>query len=129
MRESESIKASSFWVIILGFKLRHLSKDLLEKNNLIIGDYHLVPKEHEDSIVTEDNIEKWSQNGWIDLRQKQVAYWQKWLREVKKNLDSLKKNTHVLPLDKNWQHVKNEDCGEILAYIYTLQNGERRTNF
>lgn len=102
---------------------------LLEKNNLIIGDYHLVPKEHEADIVTEDNIEKWSQSGWIDLRQKQVAYWQKWLRKVKKNIDSLKKNTHVLPLDRNWQHLKDEDCGEILAYIYILQNGERRTNF
>lgn len=102
---------------------------LLEKDKIIIGNHYLVPKSGDDNTITKQNIEKWSSSGWVDLRKTQVIYWQRWIKAAKKDIESSQKNTHMVPLDRNWQFAKNHDIGEILAYIYTLQGGERRTKF
>jgi hypothetical protein len=93
------------------------------------GPRHLVPKDNENEIVTGENIEKWANSGWIDLRATRVSYWQGWILKVKKQVQAFQNNSAVLPLDKNYQSLKEDDYGEVLAFIYSLQNGGRRVDF
>jgi hypothetical protein len=102
---------------------------LLEGNRLMAGPRHLVPKDNENEIVTGENIEKWANSGWIDLRATRVSYWQGWILKVKKQVQAFQNNSAVLPLDKNYQSLKEDDYGEVLAFIYSLQNGGRRVDF
>lgn len=103
---------------------------ILEGNRLMIGTHHLVPKEHEDDTITRDNIDRWADSGWVDLRRQQVAYWQQWLGHMKKHVSAFQNSGHILVMDnKNYQSLRDEDYGEVLAFIYSLQNGGRRVDF
>ena len=89
----------------------------------------LVPNKDKRNLVTKDNINKWAESGWVDLRKKQVKYWQGWLKKVYQEAKSLKDNCLSVPLSRNWQCLDDSDIGEILGYIYNLQGGERKTEF
>lgn len=102
---------------------------LLNGNRMMIGSRHFVPREHEDGQITQENLEKWARSGWVDLRAQQVSYWQSWLRRMKEHVAGFKTNGYILPLDKNYQNLEDDDYGEVLAFIYTLQNGGRRVDF
>jgi hypothetical protein len=67
---------------------------------LIIGDSIKVPNSLPKNI-TDNNIDTWSKEGWVDLRPINIARWQKRLAAIKKFID-----------------MRNIEEGEIVAWIF-----------
>jgi len=101
---------------------------ILGNNELIMGEYFLVPNMEEENTITEENINKWANQGWIDLRKSRLDYWKHWLQAIIS--DSLKiKKSNITVLERNWYKVQSGDIGEILGYLYSIQGGNRRKQF
>lgn len=97
----------------------------MEGKRIFVGECYFVPDIKNKNIISEKNIEQWAENGWVDLRRKQISYWQTQLKKVFLDVQQKEKNTTTV-LNRNWQGVKNSNTGEILAYVYSLQGGERK---
>ncbi len=98
---------------------------LLDENKLVLGEHYLVPDASFKNIISPNSIEKWAASGWIDLREKNVAKWQRWL---KKAIQEYKKKAKV-DVYINRRAVESMEIGEILGLIYSLQGGSRRKTF
>lgn len=93
--------------------------------NFYIGDYSLVPNIKEDNQINENNIEKWSKIGWVDLRKENIESLVNLLIEVYDNANRLSRlcdNDIYL----NFKRIKdNYDIAEYLAYYNNLEKKGR----
>lgn len=101
---------------------------LFENNQAILGEYFYVPNPNEKNIISVDNIELWANSGWVDLREKNIKYWQSLLKKIL--LESKKiKNTELANSERNWFAIENANIGEILGYAYSMLGGNRKIEF
>jgi len=119
IRSNKELRAQ---ILSLGFPI------LLEGKRIFVGECYFVPDIKSKNIISEKNIEQWAENGWVDLRRKQISYWQNQLKKVFLDVQQKEKSTTTV-LNRNWQGVKNSNTGEILAYVYSLQGGERKVEY
>ncbi|MDA3815577.1 MAG: hypothetical protein PF549_04385 [Patescibacteria group bacterium] len=98
---------------------------LFKDNELLTGAHCFIPDSTKKNTVTKENVEKWANAGWIDLRKSAIRNWQSWL---KKGHDGyLEDQTNSLAnLVINYQAITLKNAGEILGLIYSLQGGERK---
>lgn len=101
---------------------------LFEKNKIIIGEYFYVPDQKNDCTITKEKINLWATSGWVDVRKKEIEYWQTMLKKIYKEAKLLEKSDSVI-LDRNWHNLRSGDVGEILGFIYSALGGERKTEF
>lgn len=99
---------------------------ITNNNQLYVGDYTLAPSKLERKILTEENVNKWAEIGWVDLRGKNIEYWITQIKDVwKKRLD-FKNIDNINYLNNNLISLCDDyDIGEILAMIYNFQNKGR----
>lgn len=99
---------------------------LVHDSQLIIGDKYLIPDVNEDCVIKRQNIERWSQSGWIDLRSKNIRKWQKIIIQIVKDIKN-KKDDAGINLEGDISVVKDGfDVGELLGYYYNFLGGGRR---
>lgn len=101
---------------------------LLEKNQAIIGEYFYVPNPKENNVIDAKNIDLWANSGWVDLREKNIKYWQSIIKNI---LLELKENGRdgLIIEDRNKLTLNSSDIGEILGYAYSMLGGQRKTEF
>lgn len=95
---------------------------LFDGNEALTGDHHFVPDMSHENIVSKENVDKWADAGWIDLRKRSIENWQKWFRKVLEEYE----NNSSPNLTLNYQAIKSGDIGEVLGLIYSLQGGTRK---
>ena len=97
-------------------------------DHVTAGEYFYVPNIKEENIISTKNIDLWADSGWIDLREKNIKYWQS---IIKKILTESKKDgaSGLITTDRNYIDIENADIGEILGYVYSMLGGQRKTEF
>jgi len=99
---------------------------LMDNDNVLIGEKWMVPEEHEDFRITRDNIENWTQKGWVDLREKNLLWWKKEIRDVLKDVERERKTEEISLIRDIYAIDDDFNVGELLAYCYILKGGGRR---
>ena len=100
---------------------------LFEKNEILTGDHCFVPSPADKNIVNKKNIEKWSNAGWIDLRETAIKNWQLWLKRGYDGHLKEQKTSLANPAI-HYRAIASKNPGEILGLIYSLQGGQRKKN-
>ena len=94
-------------------------------NNLYIGDYSLIPNSNEDKTINKNNIEKWSEVGWIDLRKENIQKLVKMLIEVYNDANE-RRNKCDIDIYFDFKKISNDfNIAEYLAYYYNLEKKGR----
>ncbi|MBU0707443.1 hypothetical protein KKG41_03655 [Patescibacteria group bacterium] len=101
---------------------------LFSDKQVTVGEYFYVPNPKEENIITSENIDLWANSGWVDLREKNIKYWQSVARDIVVELKKNKEND-VAVIDRNWIDIESADIGEILGYAYSILGGQRKTDF
>ncbi|MEI6479924.1 MAG: hypothetical protein WCO12_00155 [bacterium] len=101
---------------------------IFNDDHVTAGEYFYVPNIKEENIISTKNIDLWANSGWIDLREKNIKYWQS---IIKKILTESKKDgaSGLIATDRNYIDIENADIGEILGYVYSMLGGQRKTEF
>lgn len=106
-------------ILSLGLPILH------EGYFLTIGDRLIYPKNINDDSITNEKIDYWASVGWVDLRKKQIQYWLRLLNIMYNELNCPDKK--LLNVERNLSKLSNiEDLGEVLAYLYSLSEGNRK---
>lgn len=95
-------------------------------NEIFILDNTFVPEDK--SLlknITNDNLERFIKEGWIDFRETNIKQWLKKLKGLVKEKNEIL-NKMSIPLERNWQDIENGNIGEILGYIYSMEGGNRK---
>ena len=106
----------------LALRLPVLNND----NELLILDNAFVPENKQLlKNVSQENLEKYIESGWVDFREKTIK---KWLLKIKKMITekAINSNKLCITTEKNIHNIKNGDIGEILGYIYSMEGGNRK---
>jgi hypothetical protein len=112
---------------------------LMEDNRFLIGKTWKCPenKDIKEIIKTfkedKDQIENWARQGWVDLRETGITYWQDKIKEAHREVKECSQSSEsgVLPLQRNWQAIYRDenqrfDIGEVLGLIYSIEGGDRK---
>jgi len=101
---------------------------IFNDNHVTTGEYFYVPNPKEENIISSMNVDLWANSGWIDLREKNIKYWQSIIKDI---LAESKKtnNGGLITSDRNWLDIESADIGEILGYVYSMLGGQRKTEF
>lgn len=100
---------------------------LFENNEYLRGRDIFVPDVKEANIISEKNVKKWTDAGWVDLREMRISYWQKCIKEACSYLSQSRKQEVFL--EKNFSAINSGNIGEILGLIYSIQGGERKKQY
>lgn len=101
---------------------------LFNNNQVTIGEYFYAPNPKEKNIITSKNIDLWANSGWVDLREKNIKYWQSIIRDILVESKKNKRDGFAI-MDRNWLDIESADIGEILGYAYSMLGGQRKTEF
>lgn len=96
---------------------------LFEDGKYIRGSVVKIPvREESNKIeVTEKNIEKWTHDGWIDLREENFNHWKKRLNQIKKDTDAIASDNTSSEFHYKkefWDNYENLDFGKLAAWIF-----------
>lgn len=119
LKNNQQIRAQ---IVSLGLPI------LFNDNQVIIGEYFYVPSLKEKNIINSKNIDLWANSGWVDLREKNIKYWQSVVRDILTESKKIKK-VGFATTDRNWIDIESADIGEILGYAYSMLGGQRKIEF
>jgi hypothetical protein len=71
--------------------------------------------------VTPENIDKWTFEGWVDLREQNFALWQKRLRLIQDEIDSIPDDETSSRLDRDrvyWSEDSTIDPGKVCGWLF-----------
>ena len=100
---------------------------LLEGNRILLGATWHIPEDREPKNILE-NMDRWADDGWVDLRTKRISYWQAQIKKVIKLYKEFS-ISEVVQLNRNWHSFSlNSDfnVGEVLGFIYSIDGGDRK---
>lgn len=99
---------------------------LTDSNKLYIGDYSLVPSNNDDKVMSIENINKWCEIGWVDLRRDNLQNWCSKLIEVYEDALDKRKNCDYC-IDKAIAQITDDyNIASYLAYYNNLTNKGRK---
>lgn len=99
---------------------------LLENERILLGSSWHFPKEKNPDMTTE-NIQKWAQEGWVDVRASRMAHWQAELKQII-DFSAMSAKSPQVVLNRNWKFVDLDgdfNIGELLGLIYSINGGDR----
>jgi len=119
LEDNQQIRAQ---IVSLGLPI------LFDDNQVTIGEYFYVPNLQEENVVSPEKVDLWASSGWVDLREKNIKYWQSIIKDIL--TESKKTKTGgLITTDRNWLDLESVDIGEILGYVYSMLGGQRKTEF
>lgn len=119
LEDNQQIRAQ---IVSLGLPI------LFSDKQVTVGEYFYVPNPKEENIITSKNIDLWANSGWVDLREKNIKHWQSVARKIVVESKKIKEND-LVTTDKNWIDIESADIGEVLAHVYSMLGGQRKTVF
>ena len=94
---------------------------------LLRGDFMKIPPARgEESLpITDGDLEKWADAGWVDLRASNIDRWQKRLEIIKSETGKLERDDtssrHNFPADY-WVDFSTMPIGKVAAWIFTIED-------
>ena len=74
--------------------------------------------------ITEDNIDLWAKDGWIDLRTENMAKWQDRIKKIIKEVETIRtddsSSMHVRT-KKYWNNFESIDIGKVVGWIFIVE--------
>lgn len=101
---------------------------IFEDNKTIIGEYFYVPNPKNKNIVSSHNIDIWANSGWVDMRKKNIKYWQSVIKKILSEPD-FSKEYDLTVSERNRFDIDNPNIGEVLGYVYSMLGGQRKSEF
>lgn len=101
---------------------------LFENNEFLRGNHIFVPNIQEENIISVENVNKWADAGWVDLRSTRISYWKKWIKDAHNASQASLKKEEVC-IGRNYKALNSGNIGEILGLLYSIQGGERRKEY
>jgi hypothetical protein len=74
--------------------------------------------------VTSENIERWTAEGWLDLRESNFRLWQKWLSKIQNEIESIPEDDTSSKFDRDreyWTESKNIEPGKIVGWLFLAE--------
>ncbi len=71
--------------------------------------------------ITEDNVELWAKDGWIDLRVKNIDKWKERIRAIMEEAESIPEDDTSSMYVRNkryWNNFKGIDIGKVVSWIF-----------
>ena len=80
------------------------------------------PYRGEDELeITQEKIDLWAKDGWVDLREKNIILWQKRLKELIAEAETIPDNDtsslHVRN-KRYWNNFEEIDIGKVVSWIF-----------
>ena len=75
--------------------------------------------------VTPENIEKWTYEGWIDLREKNFAIWQERLKKIIAEIESIPEDDTSSQYDRDreyWTESEVIEPGKIVGWLFLIED-------
>jgi hypothetical protein len=102
---------------------------LLDSGEVLRGPRVLVPADAEGVAVTPERLERWVQDGWVDLRLANCARWIERFRRIQEEIDGVPENdtsSRYLRNRRFWEKGGGIQPGKTVAWILTREeNGWR----
>lgn len=100
---------------------------LLDNENYLRGRIVKIPvnRPGEDMEMTKANVDKWSHDGWIDLRITNFEEWKSRLSQIMDQADSIKgdiSGSRYFYTTKHWNNFNKIEEGKIAAWIFEYQD-------
>lgn len=71
--------------------------------------------------MTDENIERWASEGWLDLREKNFEHWQQRLKKIKKEIDKIPIDDTSSQYDRDreyWTESQTIEPGKIVGWLF-----------
>lgn len=104
---------------------------LPDGKSLYRGNQLKVPKDNQKSslTITDKNIDKWSFEGWIDLRTKNLKLWQSRVSKIMLQAESIgEEDTSSLHVRTKhyWNNFERIDIGKVVSWIFINEDNAKR---
>jgi len=79
--------------------------------------------------ITPENIEKWTAEGWIDLRESNFKLWQERLKKIKAEIDQVPKDETSSRFDRDreyWMESREIEPGKIVGWLFLAEESGLR---
>ncbi len=79
--------------------------------------------------ITPENIEKWTAEGWLDLRPSNFKIWQERVRKIKKEIDAIPEDDTSSKYDRDreyWSETNELEPGKIVGWLFLQEEQGRR---
>jgi hypothetical protein len=79
--------------------------------------------------VNADNIDKWTWEGWIDLREKNFALWMDRFKQIQKEIESVPIEDTSSTYDRDreyWTESEEIEPGKIVGWLFLGEEQGRR---
>ena len=138
INETASVLAEKVYMIIKGDdKLRSEiisigipillpdGKSLLRGNTMKIPPY----RGEDELVITQDKIDLWAKDGWVDLREENIKRWQKRLKELVEEAEEIPaddtSSMHVRT-KRYWNNFESIDIGKVVSWIFIHEEQGKR---
>ncbi|MBA4250507.1 MAG: short-chain dehydrogenase [Chlorobiaceae bacterium] len=104
---------------------------LPDGKSLLRGPDVKIPVQRGDDFlpVTKKNIELWAEDGWVDLREKNMKIWQKRIQSIMKDAESIGEfdtsSAHVRTR-QYWHDFKTINIGRVVSWLFIHEEKGRR---
>jgi hypothetical protein len=74
--------------------------------------------------VTPENIDLWTSEGWVDLRESNFRLWQRRLSKIQEEIDSIPKNDTSSEFDRDreyWTESQQIEPGKIVGWLFLAE--------
>jgi hypothetical protein len=99
---------------------------LLESGEILRGTHALVPSGAHEEAVTPEKLERWVQDGWVDLRLANCARWVERLRRIEAETAALPEgdtSSRHLRNRRFWNHGGRIQPGKIVGWVLSQEEG------
>ena len=75
--------------------------------------------------ITPENIDKWTHEGWIDLREKNLIVWQERLKKIMKEIHSVPEDDTSSQFDRDREYWLESDViepGKIVGWLFLIED-------
>jgi hypothetical protein len=104
---------------------------LPDGKNLLRGNEIKIPpfRGENELEITKENIELWTKDGWIDLRISNIERWQKRIKDIMDEANSISPDdtsSMYVRNKKYWNNFEEIDLGKVVSWIFiTEEHGQR----
>lgn len=74
--------------------------------------------------ITDENIERWTSEGWLDLRESNFKLWQQRLKKIQKEIDIIPNDDTSSQFDRDreyWTESNTIEPGKIIGWLFLME--------
>ncbi len=99
---------------------------LSDGTTLLRGPVMKVPTSHKSDVldITPQNINKWANEGWVDIREQNISLWLKRFENIIAEIKSIPHGDTSSQFDRNYEYWRPEDniqAGKVVGWIFLFE--------